>query len=181
MPAEFAPGCPATELGLPKRYLEWGSRSRSWVSSCACCWGSTGRCFTRVLAGCPPRCHSPLQGCEGRSGRGQKPPPQLGHTLNSTRSTQRTQNVHSKLQMRASDESGGRALLQCSQVGRSSSIDSLWTVYVRDRRVPRRIDGRACPGRLRNSGARRAGETGRHTGPQPPIRRRGCHSGCLPR
>jgi hypothetical protein len=30
--------------------------------------------------------------------------------------------VHSYVQMRASSESGGRRLLQCSHVGRSSSI-----------------------------------------------------------
>ncbi len=50
-----------------------------------------------------------------------KPPPQFGQTLASTPSTQSAQKVHSKLQMRASVEAGGSALLQCSQVGLSCS------------------------------------------------------------
>jgi hypothetical protein len=38
-----------------------------------------------------PGCHS----VAGRIGRGSKPPPQFGHTLKSTFSTQSAQNVHS--------------------------------------------------------------------------------------
>ena len=64
----------------------------------------------------------PFQSRAGRTGRGTKPPPQLGQTLASTPSTQSAQKVHSKLQMRASVAAGGSALLQCSQVGLSSSI-----------------------------------------------------------
>jgi hypothetical protein len=62
----------------------------------------------------------------GRIGRGTKPPPQFGQTLWSLCSTQSAQNVHSKLQMRASAESGGRSLSQYSQFGRSCSamVDS---------------------------------------------------------
>jgi hypothetical protein len=56
----------------------------------------------------------------GRIGRGAKPPPQLGQTLNSTLSTQSAQKVHSKLQMRAAVDSGGRSRSQHSQFGRSS-------------------------------------------------------------
>lgn len=57
----------------------------------------------------------------GRIGRGVKPPPQFGQTLDSFRSTQSTQNVHSKVQIRASTESGGRSRSQPSQLGLSSS------------------------------------------------------------
>jgi hypothetical protein len=64
---------------------------------------------------------SPLQLDFGRIGRPQNPPPQFGHTLRKTCSTQLRQNVHSKLQIIASSESGGSGLRQFSQVGRSWS------------------------------------------------------------
>src|SRR5262245_1637664 len=54
-------------------------------------------------------------------GRGANPPPQFGQTFPRTSSTHVAQNVHSKLQMRASSELGGSVLLQCSQVGRKAS------------------------------------------------------------
>ena len=44
-------------------------------------------------------------------------PPQLGHFPASTVSTHDAQKVHSKEQIRASDESGGRSALQHSQLG----------------------------------------------------------------
>lgn len=53
-------------------------------------------------------------------GRGTNPPPQLGQTSCKVVSTQSAQNVHSKLQMRASVEEGGRSRSQHSQLGRSS-------------------------------------------------------------
>src|ERR1700730_2920005 len=56
----------------------------------------------------------------GRIGRGSKPPPQFGQTLNSTLSTQSAQKVHSKVQMRASVAAGGRSRSQHSQFGRNS-------------------------------------------------------------
>src|SRR5678816_1932856 len=59
----------------------------------------------------------------GRTGRGQKPPPQFGQTLCSTFSTQRRQKVHSKVQIIASTEFGGSVVLQFSQTGLSSSIE----------------------------------------------------------
>lgn len=90
----------------------------------ACTNGSTGRCLILVLAGSFPRKLSPFQFVDGRTGLGTKPPPQFGHTLPRMPSTHAAQNVHSYEQMRASSEFGGRALLQCSQVGRSSSIVS---------------------------------------------------------
>jgi hypothetical protein len=68
---------------------------------------STGLCVTVVV---------------GRTGRGAKPPPQLGQTFANTVSTQVAQKVHSKLQMRACVEAGGSAALQCSQVGLRSSM-----------------------------------------------------------
>lgn len=49
----------------------------------------------------------------------------IGQTLSRSSVTQVSQNVHSKVQIRASSELGGRALLQCSQVGRSSSTVDL--------------------------------------------------------
>jgi hypothetical protein len=62
----------------------------------------------------------------GLIGRGTNPPPQFGHTLWSLFSTQSAQNVHSKLQMRASNERGERSLSQYSQFGLSCSamVDS---------------------------------------------------------
>jgi hypothetical protein len=56
----------------------------------------------------------------GRSGRGVKPPPQFGQTLQSLRSAQSAQNVHSYVQMRASVEAAGKSMSQYSQLGRSS-------------------------------------------------------------
>jgi hypothetical protein len=64
----------------------------------------------------------PFQLRDGLIGRAMKPPPQFGHTLESTVSTQLAQNVHSKLQIRALVALGGRATLQFSQVGLSWSI-----------------------------------------------------------
>lgn len=59
----------------------------------------------------------------GRRGRTNNSPPQLGHFPSRTFSAQALQNVHSNEQIRASRESGGRSLSQHSQLGRSSSID----------------------------------------------------------
>jgi hypothetical protein len=66
-----------------------------------------------------------FQLCAGRTGRGTKPPPQFGHTFIRTSSTQAAQKVHSNVQMRAFVAFGGSAVLQCSQVGRSSSMQFL--------------------------------------------------------
>jgi hypothetical protein len=57
----------------------------------------------------------------GRIGRGANPPPQFGQTSNSFVATHSAQNVHSKVQIRASGAAGGRSLSQYSQFGRSSS------------------------------------------------------------
>jgi len=88
----------------------------------ACSAASTGRCRTFVLAGSLPRKLSPFQFLAGRIGLGTKPPPQFGQTFPRTSSTHAAQNVHSYVQMRASSESGGRGLLQFSQVGLRSSM-----------------------------------------------------------
>src|SRR5258706_8706115 len=53
-----------------------------------------------------------------------KLPPQLGHTSPRISLTQLRQNVHSKLQIRASVESAGKGFAQCSQMGLSSSMES---------------------------------------------------------
>jgi hypothetical protein len=57
-----------------------------------------------------------------RTGRGWNPPPQLGQRRPSLVSEQSVQKVHSKLQISASFESGGRSLSQHSQPGRISNI-----------------------------------------------------------
>ena len=75
-----------------------------------------------MLAGWPTRFAVPFHSRAGRTGLGQKFPPQFGQTFSITSSTQRVQNVHSNVQMAASVELGGSGLLQCSQVGLSSSI-----------------------------------------------------------
>src|SRR5688572_13632611 len=57
-----------------------------------------------------------------RRGRGTSSPPQFGHLPPSTPSLHARQKVHSKEQMNASVDSGGRSRLQHSQFGRSCSI-----------------------------------------------------------
>jgi hypothetical protein len=84
--------------------------------------GFTSRSFILEVAGKTPRQFPSFQLLRGRMGRAQNPPPQLGHTFSSKFSTQGRQKVHSKLQIMASVASGGRGVLQFSQVGRSSSI-----------------------------------------------------------
>ena len=104
----------------------------SLIRNKRCAATSTGRCFTAVLAGSFPRKLSPFPFVAGLIGRGTNPPPQLGHTLLRTCSTQATQKVHSYEQIRASSELGSSALLQCSQVGRSSSMRPLRCIYELD-------------------------------------------------
>jgi hypothetical protein len=58
----------------------------------------------------------------GRTGRRTSSPPQLGHRPLSTSSAQERQNVHSKEQIMASRESGGKSISQHSQPGLSKSI-----------------------------------------------------------
>jgi hypothetical protein len=60
-----------------------------------------------------------------RIGRRSRLPPQLGHWPLSTLSVQSAQNVHSKLQMRASALPGGKSRSQVSQFGLSCSINWL--------------------------------------------------------
>jgi hypothetical protein len=60
----------------------------------------------------------------GRRGRATSSPPQLGHRP-ARLFSHAAQNVHSKEQMRAFAESGGRSLLHRSQLGRISSIGLL--------------------------------------------------------
>jgi hypothetical protein len=58
----------------------------------------------------------------GLTGRRSKFPPQFGQTEFNFFSTHSRQNVHSKVQIIASGESGGSVLSQHSQLGRNSSI-----------------------------------------------------------
>ena len=104
------------------RYLFSGGMFRTGPEKVACATGSTGLCLILVVAGSLPRKWPPFQFVDGLMGLGTNPPPQLGQTFWRTCSTQAAQNVHSYVQMRASSESGGKGVLQCSQVGRSSSI-----------------------------------------------------------
>ena len=67
----------------------------------------------------------------GRIGRGAKPPPQFGQTFDSRCSTHCAQKVHSKVQMHASVESGGRSRSQLSQLGLSSSAMAVFQVGIR--------------------------------------------------
>jgi hypothetical protein len=60
----------------------------------------------------------------GRIGLGTKFPPQLGQTPFNLSATQSQQNVHSKEQIIASGESGGKSLSQHSQPGFNASIFS---------------------------------------------------------
>ncbi len=61
----------------------------------------------------------------GLVGRRTSSPPQFGHRSDS-RSAQAAQNVHSKEQMRASGESGGRSMSQHSQPGLRRSMGDPW-------------------------------------------------------
>jgi hypothetical protein len=88
----------------------------------------------------------------GRTGRGQKPPPQFGQTLSRTFSTQERQKVHSNVQIIASVEFGGSAALQFSQAGLSSSIAVFCQVALVS-------FGRACVACVTAAPARRAAAT----------------------
>ena len=80
--------------------------------------------FTRFIeAGLVARLTPGLYSFLGRTGRGENPPPQLGQTLCNRFSTHSLQNVHSKLQIFASVEEGGKSLSQPSQFGLSSNIE----------------------------------------------------------
>jgi hypothetical protein len=80
-----------------------------------------------------------LSNSTDRRGRAINSPLQFGHRPASTWVVQYAQNVHSKEQMRATAESGGRSALQHSQLGLSSSIAFL-AVGVRKRTVIQRSD-----------------------------------------
>jgi hypothetical protein len=103
----------------------------------ACATTSTGLYLILVLAGSLPRKLSPFQFLDGLTGLGTNPPPQFGQTFPKMLSTHVAQNVHSYVQMRASSESGGNALLQFSQVGLSSSmVDTRCGKRERPNRLP---------------------------------------------
>src|SRR5207248_194236 len=76
----------------------------------------------------------------GRTGRGEKPPPQFGQTSNNVSRTQVAQNVHSNEQIIASVESGGRSRSHSSQLGRSASLASLYVVLPSPAHVAPRSD-----------------------------------------
>ena len=103
-------------------YRRSGGTLRTGEARAAWAVRSTGSCRTWRLAGWVASGLLPCHAAEGRIGRGTKPPPQFGQTLPSSSSTHVAQNVHSKLQIRAAAEAGGKAALQCSQDGRSSSM-----------------------------------------------------------
>jgi len=59
----------------------------------------------------------------GRMGRGEKLPPQLGQRSAKTPEAHDRQNVHSKVQITASLDSGGKSVSQHSQLGFNLSIE----------------------------------------------------------
>ena len=69
----------------------------------------------------------------GRTGRRENSPPQFGQAPPKMFAAQSAQNVHSKVQIIASRECGGRSLSQHSQFGLSSSIAFSLTLPVRAR------------------------------------------------
>ena len=73
----------------------------------------------------------------GRIGRGHKLPPQLGHMLEKWPSTQRRPKVHSKVQIIASVDAGGRSTSQHSQLGRSSSTPQVYLMMTAGTPQPR--------------------------------------------
>ena len=89
----------------------------------ACAARSTGFETTWVEAGAALKQFPPFHARAGRMGRALNPPPQFGQTLASISSTQVRQKVHSKEQIMASSELGGKRDAQCSLVGRISSMD----------------------------------------------------------
>lgn len=118
--------------GSATPYLCSGGRSLSEAENTAWAAVSAGLCLTLVPAGYLPRKLSAFQFFAGRTGLGTNPPPQFGQTLPKTSSAHVAQNVHSKLQIRASSEAGGKDLLQCSQDGLSSSMVDLDLHYEAD-------------------------------------------------
>jgi hypothetical protein len=81
-------------------------------------WQPAGLKIRLVDAGCF------ASNSAGRDGRRTSSPPQFGHLNPSFDSAQAVQNVHSKVQMNASEDVGGRSVSQHSQPGLSSSIHS---------------------------------------------------------
>ena len=77
---------------------------------------SFGACILSLLAGYL------FLNFAGRIGLGTKLPPQFGQTLSNIVLAQSLQNVHSKVQIIASEVVFGRSLLQCSQLALNSYI-----------------------------------------------------------
>lgn len=102
----------------------------NFLIASACLSTFTGKWITLEEAGFLANCFL------GRTGRGVNPPSQLGHTLNNIFSTHSAQKVHSKVQIIASGASGGRDLLQFSQVGLSSKDTSLFALLQVPRPIP---------------------------------------------
>ncbi len=129
----------ASARGSRSRCRGSATSRRSSSPAATACSGTTStrpptRSFAFSARARTPRCtrHAPWSRASstrdtrssfavGRIGRGSKFPPQLGQTPPSRLSTQSAQNVHSKVQIRASALSGGRSRSQHSQFGRSSS------------------------------------------------------------
>lgn len=94
----------------------------------------------------------------GRRGRTTSSPPQFGQVPPSTPSAHGAQKVHSKEQMRASPESGGRSRSQHSQFGLSCSMGGSGTlVGSRNKASHRRKPVSSAP-ILLDSGIRRNGD-----------------------
>ena len=85
---------------------------------------SPRRSLYRLLMTCFPDGGYLSSSAEGRIGRGSKLPPQFGQTPVNSVSTQLRQKVHTNVQIIGSCESEGKSRSQCSQFGRSFSIQS---------------------------------------------------------
>src|SRR5262249_32640265 len=147
------------------------------AANAACASRSTGRCQAVVAAGYLPRGLSSRQLGKGRTGRGAKPPAQVGQTSSSTSRTQAARNGHSNEQIIASLEAGGKALLQCSQLGRRLSI--VFSPALESDAPVGRV-ARTRIGRFRPKNVARAGSAYRFTRtrgvstPRGPCARAGC-------
>jgi hypothetical protein len=89
-------------------------------------FGTQSSWVTRfVLAGCF------ASRCGGRTGRSVRFPPQFGHARSVNPATQSEHHVHSKVQMFASVDSGGRSRAQHSQFGLISNMHPVSTPTTR--------------------------------------------------
>jgi hypothetical protein len=130
------PACSGLDV---KGHLSSAAMAPTAATSNACLCGSTGRWRTVALMGFADNVLPLTSIWDGRIGRGANPPPQLGHTLARTLSTHCAQNVHSNEQISAWVLWAGNAVLQCSQLGLSSSMKVSMTLGISTGKPHRRL------------------------------------------